>query len=283
MSLVQQHNHLKKAIADIFIQPETSIGELFKVSKIIKCVDIPQLGEPRLTHINVVDDGKVLLAFLGSASPAEGFYLLEIPAGKSSISRDEASARCACFYFNSPSVGEGTDAEFSLSTPMKVLDVQFYLHDVLSVLLEKNGDDRSATFVQFPMKVALECATSVSLQGIVGGNQTEYICNSAPRLDATMLLDSGAFRPVENMVASGFAVSGTRKVAVILSESRRKVRLFEMEVEEEEEDDDAMDGTANSLRDSDTSVLDVSKNMDGNEPEWPKGESEQEECSGANE
>jgi anaphase-promoting complex subunit 4 len=85
------------------------------------------------------------------------------------------------------------------------------------------------------------------------------------------------------MVASGFAVSGTRKVAVILSESRRKVRLFEMEVEEEEEDDDAMDGTGTNLRDSDTSILDVSKNIGGNEPEWTKGETQQEETAGANE
>lgn len=287
MSLVQQHSHLKKAIADVFIQPEASIGGLFTVSNIIKCLDIPQMGEPRLTHINVVDDGKLLLAFLDSASPAGGFYLLEIPAGKSSMSRDEASARCAYFYFNSPTskvvVEEERDAEFSLSSPMKVLDVQFYLPDVLSVLLEQNGENRSAMFVQFPMRVALEVATSVSLQGILDGNQTEYSLNSAPRVEATMLLDSGTFRPVENMVASGFAVSGTRKVAVILSESRRKVRLFEMEVEEEEEDDDAMDGTVTNLRDSDTSILDVSKNVDGNEPEWPKGETEQEETSGANE
>jgi len=287
MSLVQQHNHLKKAIADVFIQPEASIGELFKVSKIIKCLNIPQIGEPRLTHVNVVDDGKLLLAFLDSASPAEGFYLLEIPAGKSSISRDEASARCVYFYFNSPTskvvVEEGRGAEFSLSSPMKVLDLQFYLHDVLSVLLEQNGENRSAMFVQFPMRVALEVATSVSLQGISDGNRTEYILNFAPRVEATTLLDSGAFRPVENMVASGFAVSGTRKVAVILSESRRKVRLFEMEVEEEEEEDDAMDGTVTNLRDSDTSILDVSKNMDGNELEWTKGETQQEETAGANE
>jgi hypothetical protein len=56
-----------------------------------------------------------------------------------------------------------------------------------------------------------------------------------------------------------------------------------MEVEEEEEEDDAMDGTVTNLRDSDTSVLDVSKNIDGNEPEWPKGETEQEETAGVSE
>jgi anaphase-promoting complex subunit 4 len=80
------------------------------------------------------------------------------------------------------------------------------------------------------------------------------------------------------MVASRFAVSGTRKVAVVLSESRRKVRLFEMEVEEEEEDDEAMDAAASNLRDSDTSILDISKSVDGNE-----GDSQPEEAAGINE
>lgn len=281
MSLVQQHNHLKKAIGDVFSQSETSISELFKVSNIINCLDIPQTGEPRLTHINVADDLKLLLAFLDSSSPAEGFYLMEIPTDKPSTSGDEASAKCVYFYFN-PSVSKGVEDrrgnEVAWSSPMKVLDVQFYLQDVLSVLLEQNGESRSAVFVQFPMRVALEVAVSVSLPGMSDGDQVKHILSCAPRIEATTLLDSGALRPVENMVASRFAVSGTRKVAVVLSESRRKVRLFEMEVEEEEEDDEAMDAAAANLRDSDTSILDISKSVDGNE-----GDTQSEEAAGINE
>jgi hypothetical protein len=40
-----------------------------------------------------------------------------------------------------------------------------------------------------------------------------------------------------------------------------------MEVEEEEEDDEAMDAAVATLRDSDTSIPDVGKIMDGNEGE----------------
>lgn len=286
MSLVQQHNHLKKAIDDVFSQPETSIGELFKVSNIIKCLDIPQTGEPRVTHINVMDDRKLLLAFLDSASPAEEFYLLEIPIDKPSISEDEAVAKCINLYFNPPTSKGGEDGridEASWSSPMKVLDVQFYLHDVMSILLEQNGESRGAVFVQFPVRVALEVAISVSLPALQDGDQTKYILSCAPRVEGGVLLDPGALRPVENMVASRFAVSGTRKVAVVLSESRRKVRLFEMEVEEEEEEDEAMDSAAPNLRDSDTSVLDVSKSLDGNEAEWPKKEKQPEEAAENNE
>ncbi|KAJ4436697.1 hypothetical protein ANN_16829 [Periplaneta americana] len=263
MSLVQQHNHLKKAIDNVFSEPEASIGKLFKVSNIIKCSDIPDIGDPRLTHINVMDDKKLLLAFLDSVSPAEGFYLVEIPTDKVKKSGDEISATCVYFYFN-PTTANGEDNGrgdgASWSSPMKVLDVQFYLQDVLSVLLEQNGESRVAVFVQFPMRVALEATMPVSVPG-------QQILSCAPRVEASALLEAGALRPVENMVASKFAVSGTRKVAVVLSESRRKVRLFEMEVEEEEEDEEAMDATATNLRDSDSSMLDVSKSLDGNESE----------------
>jgi hypothetical protein len=56
-----------------------------------------------------------------------------------------------------------------------------------------------------------------------------------------------------------------------------------MEVEEEEEEDEAMDSAAPNLRDSDTSVLDVSKSLDGNEAEWPKKEKQPEEAAENNE
>jgi anaphase-promoting complex subunit 4 len=223
----------------------------------------------------VADNRKLLLALLDTSSPAEGFYLIEIPTSKSSTTKGDASAKCAYFYFN-PSTSKGGEDrrgnEVAWSSPMKVLDVQFYLQDVLSVLLEQNGDSRSAVFVQFPVKVALEVAVSVSLPGMLAGDQTKHILSCAPRIEATMLLDSGALRPVENMVASKFAVSGTRKVAVVLSESRRKVRLFEMEVEEEEEEDETMDAAVANLRDSDTSIPDIGKIMDGNEGENQSGE-----------
>jgi hypothetical protein len=51
-----------------------------------------------------------------------------------------------------------------------------------------------------------------------------------------------------------------------------------MEVEEEEEDDEAMDASAANLRDSDTSILDISKSVDRNE-----GDTQSEEAAGINE
>ncbi|PSN37237.1 Anaphase-promoting complex subunit 4 [Blattella germanica] len=279
MSLVQQHNHLKKAISNVFSQPEVAIGQQFKMFSIIKCLHTSQIGDAKLTHINVVDEQKLLLAFLDSTSRTEGFYLMEVPTDKFSVLGDDASARCVYFYFNPPTSKaeeDGRGDEASWSAPMKVLDVQFYLQDVLSVLLEQNSESRGALFVQFPMRVALQVASPVSLQR----DDTKHLLTCAPRIEASVLLEAGALRPVENMVASRFAVSGSRKVAVVLSESRRKVRLFEMEVEEEEEDEEAMDGTTTTLRDSDTSMIDVSKGSEGNEEEWSKTGKHMEESEG---
>jgi len=61
-------------------------------------------------------------------------------------------------------------------------------------------------------------------------------------------------RIIQGMVPAKFAVCGTRKVAVVLSETRRKVKIFEMDVEEED-DEETMDTTNSSLRDT---VLDLS-------------------------
>ena len=237
MSLVQEHSHLRSAVHDVFSQPQTAVAQQFMVSSVIKWLNVP---EPRLAHVNIIEEKTLLLALLEGM----GFYLMQLP-----MSRGDALPKCVYFHF--------TPAE----DPMKVLDVQFYLPDVLSVLLEQCSENRGAVFVQFPMQVALQSAKNVPAEG-------DFL-KSAPRVEATALLEPGVLRPVENMVASKFAVSGSRKVAVVLSESRRKVRLFEMEVEEEEEDDDVMDGTATTLRDSDASMVDVSKNSD---EDWTKSE-----------
>ena len=81
--------------------------------------------------------------------------------------------------------------------------------------------------------------------------------------DGTNLLDSSALRTIENFVGLNLAVSGSRKVAAVLSESRSNVRLFEMEIEEDEDDDENMDATSSTLRDSDQShLLDQSKSSE---------------------
>lgn len=245
MSLVQQYNHLKTSVNAIFKQPEVSIAKLLKVSNIINC---GRISEPELlciTHVNLSVDHKILVALVDPSPSMKGFFLVEIGIEKN-VEFEKTKPSCAYFNFSPlPCVSED-----AVSTGYRTLDVQFYLPDVLSILLQQEAEGKSAVFVQFPVKTALEAAKPC------------HNLSSAPLCDATALVDMCALRPVENLVASRFAVSGSRKVAVVLSESRRKVRLFEMEVEEEEEEEEGMEATASSIRDSDTSVLDGSKDDD---------------------
>lgn len=62
-----------------------------------------------------------------------------------------------------------------------------------------------------------------------------------------------SMRTIRGIVPDKFAVCGTRKVAVVLSESRQKVKIFEMDVEEEDEEE-GMDTTSSSMRENDLDV-----------------------------
>ncbi|XP_066998816.2 anaphase-promoting complex subunit 4 [Anabrus simplex] len=260
MSLTQQYHHLKDAIDEIFSQPDSSIVQQFQLSNIIHCGNPCHPETPRFTHINIVKDQKLCLAFLDSVSPAEGLYFMELPVGKGA-STVRSETKCVYFYFKPSS---SRDDDKGTSSPLEVLDVQFYVGGILSVLLEQGGENREAKFAQFQVNTAIG---SSSLAGLVNedGCSSRLPLDCIPRIEAYSLLEPGVLRTVENMVASRFAVSSARKVAVVLSESRRKVRLFEMEVEEDEEDEEGMDGTASSLRDSECSALDTSKGSDINE------------------
>uniref|UniRef100_A0A1B6CIQ6 Anaphase-promoting complex subunit 4 n=1 Tax=Clastoptera arizonana TaxID=38151 RepID=A0A1B6CIQ6_9HEMI len=224
MSLVQQHSHLKAAIEEVFKSPQNSIGSSFNLIKSIYLLDVGE--RQRLSMCHLPEDKTLTLGIIELDSVHNIFQFLEIPITET----NNINVRNISVFFKSPD-----------NVSMKALDIQFYLPETLSVLLEPHGENRSAIFVQIPTK---------SIR-----NRKEDI------LDGNSIVESNALRSVVDMVASRFAVSGSRKVAVVLSESRRKVRLFEMEVEEEEEEEDGMDGTLSSTKNSDNSnsVLDTSK------------------------
>lgn len=244
MSLVQQHNHLKNSIEVVFNHPEAAIGKIFKLANKINCLEIFDSEKLRLSHVNSPDNSQLLIAFIGSPPPAEGFYFMELSTGDQAF---KACTKCVYLFFK-PESEEG---------PIKILDVQFYLPETLSVLLQlPNGE---AAFLQLPCSLASSYGSTLKLD-----NEENYpsgmLLDAAPKVALTGLLEPASIRPIDSMVAAKFAVSGSRKVAVVLSESRRKVRLFEMEAEEEEEEDDGMDTTTN--KESDTSTLGASRSSD---------------------
>ncbi|KAF4523079.1 hypothetical protein B566_EDAN003091 [Ephemera danica] len=230
MSLVQQHNYLKTAIDTMFKDPETTIKSHFKLIRAVPVYKLQDLSHLKVSSVVNSQEQSVLLSFLYSEMSCEDFYHLKIPLR---VEGKVPEYKCAKFKF--PSKDEAAH---------KILDLQFFTEETLSILLEQRQENRTAVFVQFPNKIASE-HSSIHIEGA-------SLCDNVETLDAVSLLEPNTLRPMENMVASIFAVSGSRKVSVVLSESRRRVRLFEMEVEEEEEDEDAMDAT-NTTKDSDVS------------------------------
>ncbi|KAJ8985084.1 hypothetical protein NQ317_019769 [Molorchus minor] len=89
--------------------------------------------------------------------------------------------------------------EENTSENYQILDVKFYSANILSVLLQENTGLKKRNFT------------------------------------ATFFI--GSFRKNIEMTAAFFAVSGSRRVSIVLSENKRKVKLFEMEAEEEDEED----------------------------------------------
>ncbi|XP_015432021.1 PREDICTED: anaphase-promoting complex subunit 4 [Dufourea novaeangliae] len=112
-----------------------------------------------------------------------------------------------------------------------VVDLQFYTQEYLSVLL-LNKHSQASYLIQLPL------------------NHTRIFENQNKNsISLTELMGNNWPRSFHGISARRLAVSGARKVAAVLSESNRKIRLLETEVEPEEEDDeeDEDDGGNDSM------------------------------------
>lgn len=117
--------------------------------------------------------------------------------------------------------------QFSGSQPsgqFELIDLQFYSNEVVSLLLEK-GDCMHSFYAQLPVE---------SVRATFGGPQPRPLF---------AVVDGECLKMIENMKSLKFAVSGPRKVSVIVAEDGHRVRIFEMEADDEE--DAAAMGSAN--------------------------------------
>ena len=222
MSIVQEINNLENQINCIFKYSEGFIGQHFKL---LYLRDFMQVHDPfvKVTSTYSVEEEKFSVAILDSKDSSNGFYFIEV-----FIHSEKQPPKFAHLCFD----------EFKYCN--KVIDIQFYLEDVLSVLTVQKFTMHSTDFIQLPVKVIkdldYEKFTSINIQHLIN--------NYA--------------RNIEGIVASRFAVSGSRKVCVILSDNKRKVKLFEMEAEDEEDDDEVME-TTGSFKESNDSIMKLEK------------------------
>lgn len=208
LSLIQQYNHQKKSIEDIFEHPKREISKQFDV---LNCVEHAKLetGQLRVSSTNLNKD-EVLFAFI---HPPDVLCLREID---SSLNIKVGKFHFAQFFsYDNESYGSNYN----------LIDVKFYSNNILTILLEESGS-KNGVCLQFLISNAakyLKCGNLREIEAVNGSN-----------------LGAKVFKVIDGMSVSGLAVSGSRRVGIILSENRRKVKLFEMEAEDDEEDDAEM-------------------------------------------
>ncbi|CAH1388695.1 unnamed protein product [Nezara viridula] len=215
LSLTQQHNKLKQVLKDAFSNPQKAIGSKISVASVTNLMGVSCLPKVSITHLFEKD--KLILVFLPHLNTTSYVYM-DIIVQEGNISKSS-------IYFKSQDINTG----------YTVVDLQIYNKDTISVLLQQPGESRNSVFVQMSMRKIQESATPADVENFV---------------DGITLVEPGALRVIENMVACRLAVSGTRRVAVMLSENMHKVRTYEMEVEEDEEEEDM-----ETTRESDSSSL----------------------------
>lgn len=258
-SLVQQQNHLKNAVKKVFDCSEKSLASQFSLIYIINCTPCVLdesliTGNLKISQINAYEENTLMSAFTNIASSEKGFYYLE-----ASFKNDVLLAKSCYFHFHA--LGNINDSKLEIldGSNLRVIDVQFYSCDVLSVLLEQPNDDISV-FAQFPVKLARINSVEVNVvENMINIDSLSEI----PKINAFNLLEAGTCKILDKISGWRIAVSGGRKVAVVLSKTCRKVRLFEMEVDGEDDDDETSDTTPQSH--STTQLSDNSQHVSMND------------------
>lgn len=131
----------------------------------------------------------------------------------------------------------------SLKTPMfgnyrhselNLIDLKFYNEEILSVCLSAEEDSKLQTyFLQFSLDllkhkwIPRQFESSIDLSTMSGNDVAAAFLLELTDLDSATRLENDSV---------GIEVSGTRKVAAILSDNRKKVKIYEMEVDNDDFD-----------------------------------------------
>jgi len=127
-----------------------------------------------------------------------------------------------------------------------IQDVQFYDSNVATVLLKQQDNGNESNILAQVLLSFLEEDEFVTLNT----NSSQNVpLNDNPALT---LQDVGPklthLRQVQGFQAGSISVSGSRKVCCMLSLSRRRVKLFDMDAEDDDDDDDEEDVSKNETK-----------------------------------
>jgi len=233
-SLAQEFAELEARIASSFQGIPSSVGKsaMLPFNIGIQYSDSEEKGKIRTTtrSINTTKDKCSLLVMADSPAPARGFYLFEFS--------NSNSPRTAYFTFDSCQHLPQADKYL-------IEDIELYSDEILSILLS-GGVESGSVFLQLNLNLLREeLLPVVSNRGPLA-SQGAFIPSvlnpsNVRSVDVGAQIEPSSFRLLPHFQASSMGLSSSRKVAAIFSSVKRKIRIFDMEVDEEEEEEDPSD------------------------------------------
>lgn len=215
LSLIQEHNLLRKSIASLFSRPEKLIGESLKYQM---CIDITNLDginvdNIALHHTNVGTDK--ISRFIVNM-PTDKFLFIE-------FNRRSEFVQVCKLEMHAP------NQRCDKLGQLRLCHSQFYNEQTLSMLFADGMATNS--FIQFPISSIQYRMCSYKLSGSVDLREATVV-------NFYDVLDPALMRPLEFADGDRIAVSGSRKMASVLASKTRRIRHYEMEVEDEDDDVD---------------------------------------------
>lgn len=227
-SLIQQDANLREAITAAFASPVEAIGGTIASVASFTLLESDQRIRSKVRFLNLGPSSLMLsLSVTEHNNQLQRVYIFK------QCSSAMGELNCASLEFGSITVHNEPDGLH------QIVDMQFYDSDTLSLLLHSDGC--APVLAQFPLSTLKIFASFPK-----SSHAVPFLQEMAP-VNGSNILNAMNSRCLENMKAAGVAVSGTRKVACVLFSSKKRVRLFEMDVEDD--DDDEEDITDRSLLD----------------------------------
>lgn len=239
-SLVQLLDILLEAIHSALSRPSMVIGSSFECLSSRHLFTLPKKEgdsnlKPKVCQFTGNEGQFLYTAYCMERLPSESLIILRQSTKGGSVHCEAVAVKFGEIPYRSADTSGQDDQE--RCSKHRLQDVGYYDEKTLSLLLVEEGEDESPVLVQLPLVVIPD---SMYTEVPPDGNRQDFSLNV---IDVGEKLENQSYQRLENMKAHSFSVSGTRKTAIVLFSSKRRVRIFLMDAEEEEDDEDEADET----------------------------------------
>ena len=221
-SFVGQHKMLDHSIREAFTGPfnvmTQSLERTGLRSNLNDLISIPSDESLKMDDISNLSLGYFYVSLINQTKPTNHLFIIRYSIENES-SVDMASV---VFLLN--------------KTQLLVIDYQFYNEEVVSLLLGERESSQSF-LVQMPLNLLSASFKPISKHIDLMSQPKATPLELSNASNETGLI----YRSLDNMVL--LSVSGSRKVACVSFASKRRVRLFEMDVSEDDDEERESDRT----------------------------------------